>query len=86
MFNNFFKKTRPKQFMLEQTGTRVLLLPAKFANHTGSNQKFSTEEQKELAALFKRNKVTYYTYNESFLNLYVRLSVLGKYSMLMQMT
>ena len=30
MFNNFFKKTRPKQFMLEQTGTRVLLLPAKF--------------------------------------------------------
>ena len=65
MFDNFFKKKRPKYYMFEQPGTKVLLLPAKFANHTVFNLKFSAEEQKELAALFKHNKVAYYTYNES---------------------
>ena len=61
---DFFKKKEPKHFMFEQPGTKVLLLPAKFFNHSEVHPAFSAEEQKELAELFKNNKVLYYTYSE----------------------
>jgi hypothetical protein len=58
------KPGQPKYFIFEQPGTKVLLLPAKFSNHSVFHPVFSVEEQKELAKLFKHNRVAYYTYDE----------------------
>jgi|SaaInlStandDraft_3_1057020.scaffolds.fasta_scaffold55917_2 hypothetical protein len=55
---------KPKHFIFEQPGYKVLLLPAKFANHSLRQPKFSSKEQQELGVLFKRNKVKYCTYEE----------------------
>lgn len=62
MFGGLFRKSKPKYFLFEQPGTRVLLLPASFANNELTHQVFSLEDRHKLVRLFDSRGADHRTY------------------------
>jgi hypothetical protein len=62
MFGGLFRKSKPKYFLVEQPGTRVLLLPAGFANNELTHQVFSLEDRRKLVRLFDSRGADHQTY------------------------